>query len=117
MRGCLMLIGSLGANDVYIGREHKDKRGRCLAASKWGNPFLVRDGGSQAAIEKFEAHLRASPQLMADIPSLAGKRLVCHCRPMSPCHGDVLIKVFVELMAAVEERDCTLLVGIYRDPT
>lgn len=31
------------------------------------------------------------------LKGLSGKRLVCHCKPLA-CHGDVLIKLFYELI-------------------
>ncbi|MEU6261879.1 DUF4326 domain-containing protein [Saccharopolyspora shandongensis] len=68
--------------DVYIGR-----------GSIWGNPFpLARhhtDTDRARVIEQYERHLLASPELMARLPVLRGKRLGCFCAP-KPCHGDVL---------------------------
>jgi hypothetical protein len=40
-------------------------------------------------IAKFEAYLKNQPKLLAKVPTLKGKRLVCHCKPQA-CHGDVL---------------------------
>lgn len=65
---------------VYIGRP-----------SKWGNPFVIgRDGTRAQVIAKYRAHLLASPTLMAALPELRGRDLVCWCAPC-PCHGDVLV--------------------------
>ena len=65
--------------DVYIGRP-----------SKWGNPYVMpRDGDRAAVIRQFRKHLEGSPELLAALPELKGKRLACHCHPL-PCHGDVL---------------------------
>jgi hypothetical protein len=64
---------------VYIGRP-----------SLWGNPFAIgRDGTRDEVITKFEAWIVGKPALMARLPELKGKRLICWCAPL-PCHGDVL---------------------------
>ena len=68
--------------DVYIGRP-----------SKWGNPFAIgQDGTRDEVIEKYRQYILASPELMADLEELKGKRLGCWCRPL-PCHGDVLVEL------------------------
>jgi hypothetical protein len=70
------------AYDVYIGR-----------GSIWGNPFRLprhhTDADRARVIEQYEQHLLASPELMARLPVLRGKRLGCFCAS-KPCHGDVL---------------------------
>ena len=85
------------ACDVYIGR-----------GSRWGNPYVPLGWGRRskhAVIEHadplgaYEAHVRASPQLMAALPSLRGKALGCWCvrlgSPSTPerCHGHVLARM------------------------
>lgn len=78
----------LTCDEVYIGRA-MPRAG--LKASKWANPFRVdRDGSREEVIARYEAHLRASPELMASIGELRGKDLVCWCAPLS-CHGDLLL--------------------------
>jgi len=68
--------------DVYVGRP-----------SKWGNPYKVgRDGTREEVIEKYRAHILASPELLAAIPELKGKVLGCWCKPQ-PCHGDILAEL------------------------
>lgn len=74
--------------DVYIGRP-----------SKWGNPHPVGrcygcglDHTREDAIRLYEAHVRASPHLMAALPTLRGKVLGCWCSPRA-CHGDVLVRL------------------------
>ena len=68
--------------DVYIGRP-----------SKWGNPFEIgKDGTRIQVIDKFRRHLENSPDLMASIQELRGKRLGCWCKP-NKCHGDVLAEI------------------------
>jgi Domain of unknown function (DUF4326) len=74
---------------VYIGRP-----------SKWGNPFSHRPGtaaywhvGSRdEAVRRYEEWLLRQPDLMAALPELRGKDLVCWCHPLS-CHGDVLLRL------------------------
>jgi hypothetical protein len=67
---------------VYIGRP-----------SKWGNPFVIgRDGTRGAVVAKYRAWLSGNPALMAALPELCGKDLVCWCAPQA-CHGDVLLKL------------------------
>ncbi len=66
--------------DVYIGRP-----------SKWGNPFVV--GTAYLRGEACHEHalwIRNQPQLMAQLPELKGKNLVCYCAPKA-CHGDTLL--------------------------
>lgn len=66
-------------NDVYIGRP-----------SKWGNPFVIgKDGDRAMVIRKYSDWIKAQPHLMAALPELRGKTLVCWCKPHA-CHGDVL---------------------------
>ncbi len=44
-RACIRDVGvsRFKANDVYIGREFKDRSGKLLSASVWANPFRLRD--------------------------------------------------------------------------
>ena len=79
--------------DVYIGRP-----------SKWGNPIAVPRGYDRVAdperiLERYEAHVRSRPDLMAALPELAGKVLGCWCAPQR-CHGDVLIRMADEAATA-----------------
>ncbi len=67
---------------VYIGRP-----------AIWGNPFVIgKDGTRDEVIAKFEAYIRNKPDLLAQLPKLAGRDVVCWCAP-ARCHGDVLIKM------------------------
>lgn len=80
--------------DVYIGRA-VPRAG--LHASKWGNPFRLPKGYDVKAdpdkiLERYEAHVRSRPDLMAALPELRGKVLACWCAP-NPCHGDVLLRL------------------------
>lgn len=70
----------LAGTSVYVGRP-----------SKWGNPFVIgRDGSREEVIEKYRKWLKTRPHLLAALPELRGKDLVCWCAP-KPCHADVLI--------------------------
>jgi hypothetical protein len=84
--------------DVYIGRACR-KGGWDLSASKWANPFPVAStpGGRDAAIARYEKYLRNErPDLLRALPELGGGRtLGCWCAP-KPCHGDVLVRLFLE---------------------
>lgn len=72
---------------VYIGRP-----------SRWGNPFSHRDGtlarfrvGSRdEAVDAYAEWIQTQPELLAALPELAGRDLVCWCAP-ARCHGDVLL--------------------------
>jgi uncharacterized phage-like protein YoqJ len=67
---------------VYIGRP-----------TKWGNPFVIgRDGSRHEVVAKYRSHLLGNARLMAALPELAGKDLVCWCAPEA-CHGDVLVEL------------------------
>jgi hypothetical protein len=67
---------------VYIGRP-----------SKWGNPFIIgKDGDRAEVIAKYEAWIKAQPELLRALPEIRGKTLMCFCKPHA-CHGDVLAKL------------------------
>lgn len=81
--------------DVYVGRP-----------SKWGNPFShlpesaagFKVSSRQEAIDRYREWVVNQPDLMADLPSLAGKVLGCWCHPR-PCHAEVLAEMADELTA------------------
>jgi len=83
-------VRDMQEGDVYIGRRNA-RYG--LPESIWHNPFKVgKDGTREEVIAKFEAYLLASPELLAQIPTLRGKRLACWCAPKL-CHGEILIRL------------------------
>jgi hypothetical protein len=43
-------------------------------------------------IAKYRAWIVTQPELMAALPQLRGKDLVCWCAPAA-CHGDVLLEL------------------------
>jgi len=70
------------ADRVYVGRP-----------SKWGNPFVIgRDGTRDEVIAKYRAGIVRQPALMAALPVLRSKHLVCWCAP-ERCHAEVLIEL------------------------
>lgn len=83
--------------DEYIGRAIQE-----FDESIWHNPFHIEHGcGRKCVIEKFEAHVRASPELMARLGELRGKTLGCWCKDKyglgKACHGDVLVRLVREV--------------------
>jgi hypothetical protein len=75
-------IGEMPENAVYVGRP-----------SRLGNPFQVgRDGTRLEVIRKYEDRLMRRPDLLALLPDLRGKDLICWCAP-KPCHADVLLRL------------------------
>ncbi len=76
-------VGKHPAPDrVYVGRP-----------SKWGNPFVIgRDGSRDEVIAKYRAWIVRQPALMAALPELRSRNLLCWCSPES-CHADVLIEL------------------------
>lgn len=65
---------------VFIGRP-----------SKWGNPFVIgRDRSRAQVLARYRAWLCERPELVAALPELRGRDLVCFCAPAA-CHGDMLL--------------------------
>ena len=77
---------------VYIGRSmvHYVKG---AVGSKWANPYKGDKQGREKRIQKYEEHLRNTPELIENIMELDGKIIGCWCHP-EPCHGDVIVKSF-----------------------
>jgi hypothetical protein len=74
---------------VYIGRATRNG----WKKSKWHNPFEIgRDGTRDEVIAKHRAYLCDDPALMAALPELRGKDLLCWCAPEA-CHGDLLLRL------------------------
>lgn len=73
---------------VYVGRP-----------SKWGNRFshmggagTVKVGSRGEAIRLYKMWLLEQDDLMAALPELRGRDLLCSCAP-EPCHADVLLQL------------------------
>ncbi len=84
------------ADGVYVGRAY----GR-FAESPFHNPFHLRKGATPAerrrCVERFAEYFRERPDLIAALPELRGKTLLCWCRRTTEprtehnlCHTDVL---------------------------
>ena len=61
--------------------------------SRWGNPYSIEEYGRKQAIEMYEQWLLANDELLAQLPSLKGRRLACCCKLDEPCHADVLARL------------------------
>jgi len=84
--------------DLYVGRNNR------FGATTWGNPYKVgRDGSAEKCCQSLEDHVRASEVLWCRLKELRGRRLRCHCAAGSPCHADVLVRLFCEAAATGEE--------------
>jgi Domain of unknown function (DUF4326) len=83
--------GSTVPNDaVYIGTANVHYG---LPESKWRSPYSTkRDGTREGVVALYRQWLCNQPHLMAALPELGGRDLVCWCAP-KPCHGDVLIEL------------------------
>lgn len=69
--------------DIYIGRP-----------SIWGNKFILNvDGNREQVIRKYEAWLKTQADLLKQIPTLRFRTLGCWCAPVSPCHGETLVRL------------------------
>ncbi len=67
---------------IYIGR-----------GSTWGNPLKIGENGTrEEVIAQHEKWLANQPWLLARLPELHGKDLICFCSPRI-CHGDLLLKL------------------------
>jgi hypothetical protein len=84
----------LPPDSVYVGREERDRRtGAVRFRESRFNPFKVgRDGSREEVIAKYRVRLLRQPDLMAALPQLRGKDLVCWCDP-DACHADVLLEL------------------------
>ena len=91
-RGCIDEVRQLKKGDLYIGRGARQLG---LEKSKWCNPYRVRDHGRRQALILFREHLKATPDMVAFISELQGKRLLCHCKASEECHADALIEAFL----------------------
>ena len=76
-------------HEVYIGGAMRNG----WRKSKWANPFKIsRDGDRADVIAMYRRWLLHRPDLLAALPALRGKDLVCWCAPET-CHGDVLLEL------------------------
>lgn len=80
---------------VYIGRAGRGFDGR------FGNPLRTLEGYEEWLLGR----LKTDKPFRAAVRNLAGKTLVCFCKP-KPCHGDVLAR-FADLLAAYDDKRFT----------
>ena len=74
---------------VYIGRKTRSG----LPESKWHNPFRMKTEAERGrVIDQFRQYITNQHTLLADLPELSGKILVCYCSPKA-CHGHVLVEL------------------------
>jgi hypothetical protein len=60
---------------------------------KWGNPFHIGPGVTRdQACDRFNDYLAGREDLLAALPYLRGKVLICWCHPLR-CHGDRLAEL------------------------
>ena len=91
-------------NDLYIGRGDEQHE-----PSIWGNPFKVSAQISRVSVlRKFGEYLLESDQLIRQLPTLAGKRLRCHCREHQRCHAEVMIDAFRYFFLEPLGHECPL---------
>jgi hypothetical protein len=77
---------------VNIGRKPIQNRG--LPACGWGNPFEMvgkSDAERDRVCHAHEGWLNGQTDLLARLPELREKVLICWCHPKR-CHGDALIE-------------------------
>lgn len=80
-------------NHIYIGRN-MDFYVKGTKASKWQNPFNLKNYPLEKSLELYEQNIRNS-ELWNELLELDGKILGCWCKP-NKCHGDILIKLIEE---------------------
>lgn len=79
-------------NSVYIGRDMSFYV-EGATASKWENPFNLKDYSMESVLELYRLHIEMSPDnLKEQLHELEGKELGCWCYP-NPCHGDILMNM------------------------
>jgi hypothetical protein len=66
--------------------------------TKWGNPFVAVHGRTvEQAVAQYEKWLSNDPngiQTLSEAKvALRGKNLACWCKPGTPCHAEVLLRL------------------------
>lgn len=86
---------------LYIGRAWAG-----LPASKWANPYRMSTWDRSAVLNFYEQHVRSTPKLWNSLHEIDDQVLGCWCHETPStgetlyCHGDVLIKLRKEQLAA-----------------
>lgn len=64
--------------------------------TEWGNPYEIgKDGDRNQVCDKFEEYILGDPELLARLPELRGKLLLCWCHP-DRCHGHTLARLAMQ---------------------
>lgn len=76
----------------------EDKGVYCGRGSPWGNPFAIdEDLGRNTVCDMFEEYVNVTPGYKESVKTeLAGKNLICFCKPMR-CHCDTLLRIANDL--------------------
>jgi Domain of unknown function (DUF4326) len=61
--------------------------------SRWANPFWPGACSREEAVSRYAKYVRGRPDLVEQLPTLAGRRLACYCPLDEPCHADVLARL------------------------
>ena len=84
-------------NHIYIGSNiRKYLKDYNKKDSLWCNPFKYYDLTKNQANEFFEAFVRSNPFMILQLEELESKVLGCWCS--ENCHGEILIKLYDELV-------------------
>jgi hypothetical protein len=77
-------------NARMVGRQSRPGRRYIGRPDVLGNPFVIgRDATRAEVIAKYRRWAPTQPRIMAALPELVRKDLICWCAPL-PCHGDAL---------------------------
>ena len=82
----------LQPHQLYIGRGPRPY------VSRWANPFKLSKMPRAESLASFEQWIRGEKELLQQLGELKGKELLCHCGPTAGCHGDILVKLFEEIV-------------------
>jgi len=107
-----ILSENMGGSDTALGDEvprriqlsrkrawRKPKNAVVVARpTKWGNPFVAVHGRTvEQAVAQYEKWLSNDPngiQTLSEAKvALRGKNLACWCKPGTPCHAEVLLRL------------------------
>lgn len=86
-------------NNLYTGRhgrifitENGNRRIFHYPASKWANPFNLKDYTLEESIRLYKEHLVKSG-LISQVSELKGKNLGCFCDQSEVCHAQILAQL------------------------
>lgn len=89
---CIRDIDLCDPDVLYIGRGGRHG----LRASMWHNPHRVEKEGRERAVSLYVDRIRGDPRLKKSLPELAGRRIACWCKMGDECHGDILVRTYLE---------------------